>query len=134
MATPADADLILKLYDLRREAVCRQARQFFARWWPASAEEARLVGSDNSRQDNAWTRQATSYWEMAFSLANGGALDADLLARNSGEGVFFAVKCQALKARFPEAWTRTMAEAEAFLAGSALAQKKAEMFRGRLPR
>ena len=61
---------------------------------------------------------------MAFSLANSGALDGELLAKNSGEGVLFAVKCQVLKKRFPEAWTRSMPEAEAFIAASAIAQQK----------
>lgn len=132
MATPADADIILKLYDLRREAVCRQARAWFAAWRPASGEEAGLVQGDPSRQDNAYLRQATSYWEMAFSLVNAGAVDEALFAKNCGEGIWFAVKCQWLKARFPGVWTRTMPEAEALLARNAVAQQKAEMFRKRL--
>ena len=84
-----------------------------------------------SRQDNAWVRQATSYWEMAFSLVNTGAVDETLFAKNCGEGLIFAVKCQSLKERFPEVWTRTMAEAEAFIARNAVAQQKAETFKKR---
>lgn len=132
MATHADASLILQLYDLRREGVCREARAFFAKWKPISAEELRLVATDGSRQDNAWLRQATSYWEMAFSLVNTGAIDETLFAKNCGEGIFFAVKCQALKERFPDAWTRTMPEVEAFIARNASAQQKAEMFKKRV--
>lgn len=133
MATNADAQLIIQLYDLRREAVCRKARSFFAGWIPATAEEARTVGSGPGREDNAYVRQATSYWEMAFSFVNTGAVDEALFAKNCGEGILFAVKCQWLKAKFPEVWTRTMGEAEAFIARNAEAQKKAEMFRKRLP-
>jgi len=89
------------------------------------------VLSDWARQDNAFVRQATSYWEMAFSFVNTGAVDEALFAKNCGEGILFAVKCQWLKAKFPDTWTRTMAEAEAFIARNAEAQKKAEMFRKR---
>ena len=132
MASTADAQLIIQLYDLRREDVCRKARAFFAGWTPGSAEEARCVLSDWARQDNAFVRQATSYWEMAFSFVNTGAVDEALFAKNCGEGILFAVKCQWLKAKFPDTWTRTMAEAEAFIARNAEAQKKAEMFKKRL--
>lgn len=132
MATHADADLILKLYDLRREAVCRQARAWFAAFAPASAAEAEAVQKDMSRADNAWLRQATSYWEMAFSIANSGAIDETLFSKNCGEGLLFCLKCQKLKERFPSAWLRTMPEAEAFLARSPIAQQKAEMLRKRL--
>jgi hypothetical protein len=132
MATHADADLILKLYDLRRETVCRKARAWFSQWAPASADEVKAVISGGSREDNAWMRQALSYWEMAFSIANSVEVSTELFAKNSGEGIWFAVKCQALKAKFPDAWPRTMPEAEAFLARSEVAQQKAEMFRQRV--
>ncbi len=132
MATPADADLIIKLYDLRREPVCRAARSFFVQWAPTSEHEVTQVIGDAKHQDNAYVRQATTYWEMAFSLANTGAIDEELFAKNCGEGILFAMKCQKLAKQFPGAWTRTMGEAEAFIAKSPAAQKKAEMMRARL--
>jgi hypothetical protein len=131
MATHADADIILRLYDFRRENVLRKAREFFIAWTPASAEEAKLVATSFGRQDNAYIRQVTSYWEMAYSIANQGAVDETLFAKNAGEGVLLAVKCQWLKQKFPDAWTRTMPEVEAFIARNAVAQQKAEMFRKR---
>ena len=131
MATHADADLILKLYDLRREPVCRAARTFFMQWEPTTEHEVKQVVSDHKRQDNAFVRQATTYWEMAFSLANTGAIDSELFAKNCGEGIIFALKCQHLAKKFPGAWSRSMAEAEAFIAKQPIAQKKAEVFRAR---
>jgi hypothetical protein len=131
MATHADADLILKLYDLRREEVCRNARKFFITWNPASEHEVKEVLSDGARQDNAYVRQATTYWEMAFSIANCKAIDAELFAKNCGEGILLTVKCQHLAKKFPGVWTRTMAEAETFIAGNPIAQKKAELFKAR---
>jgi hypothetical protein len=132
MATIADAQFILQLYDLRREHVCREARAFFAGWKPTTAAEVAEVVEGRNATNNAYLRQSTSYWEMAFSIANSGAVDEVLFAKNSGEGVLFAVKCQWLKAKFPEQSSRSMPEAEAFIARSALAAAKAEMFRKRL--
>ena len=127
-----DADLILRLYDLRREGVMRKAREWFIGWHPTTAEEAKTICSDTSKIENAYVRQVTSFWEMAASLANAGTVDADLYAKNSGESVLLATKCQMLKAKFPDAWTRSMPETETFIAGNAIAQKKAKMMKARL--
>lgn len=126
-----DADLILRLYDLRREGVMRKAREWFIGWFPATADEAKSICSDTSKPENAYVRQVTSFWEMAASLANAGTVDADLYAKNSGESMLLAAKCLWLKSKFPDAWTRAMPETEAFVAGSAIAQKKFEMFKTR---
>lgn len=131
MATHADAELILKLYDLRREPVCREARKFFAGWNPTSETEIQQVTGDGKRQDNAYFRQAVTFWEMAFSIANSGAVDAELFAKNCGEGILFCLKCQHLRKKFPNSNFRAMAEAEAFIAKSPIAQQKAEMFKAR---
>jgi hypothetical protein len=131
MATHADAELILKLYDLRRESVCREARKWFGGWQPANEAEIQQITTDNKRQENAYYRQALTYWEMAFSIANSGAIDADLFAKNCGEGIFYCLKCQHLKKKFPNPTLRTMPEAEAFIADNPIAQKKAEMFKAR---
>lgn len=131
MADHADADLILKLYDLRRETVCREARSWFRSWKPDAAEVAAVLSSAKP-QENAYLRQATTYWEMAFSIANAGVVDATLFAKNCAEGIFFAMKCQRLGEQFGEAFPRRMAEAEAFIAGNALAKEKAAMYRKNL--
>ncbi len=131
MATHADAELILKLYDLRREAVCRNARTWFGGWKPENAAEVAQIHNDGARQENAYLRQAITYWEMAFSLANHGCIDGELFAKNCGEGILSCMKCQHLKAQFPNVFTRSMAEAEAFIAKSPIAQKKAEIMKTR---
>ena len=131
MATTADAELILKLYDLRREGVCRLARAYFISWKPASAEEILAVINDGTKAENAYVRQVTTYWEMAFSLVNTGAIDEELFAKNCGEGILMAMKCQHLAKKFPGSWTRSMAEVEAFVAKNAVAKQKAEMFQKR---
>lgn len=82
-----DASLILKLYDLRRESVMRQARQFFIAWRPQSSEDVMAIAGDFSKPENAFFRQVVSYWEMAASFVNHGVLHPALFADNCGEGV-----------------------------------------------
>jgi hypothetical protein len=79
MASSADAELILKLYELRTETVMRQARAWVGgEFWPQSADEFFEVLHDSGAQRNAWLRQVVTYWEMAASLVLHGALSADL--------------------------------------------------------
>jgi hypothetical protein len=91
-ATPADGDLLLKLYDLRREPVMRQARvDIIAKFVPKSWDEfAPVLKSDHPL--NVAYRMVTSYWEMAASMARHGALHAELLAENFGEGYIMFAK------------------------------------------
>ena len=131
MATHADADLILKLYDLRREPVMRIARSTWLGWWPADESMAKMACTDTTLEINAYIRQVTSYWEMAFSIANQTAVDSELFAKNCGEGILSVIKCQILAAKYPNAWTRKMPEAELFLANNHTAAAKAVTMRQR---
>jgi hypothetical protein len=93
MATAADADLILKLYDLRREETLRKARRFLVfDFNPKTLEELRAVTRDTKSQYNPYWRQAMSFWEMAASLVLRGALDADLFLDTSVEGILIYAK------------------------------------------
>jgi hypothetical protein len=92
-STPADADVVLKLYDLRRESVMRDARSWYLmKFWPKSAQEVADVSNAFGTQENAYFRQIVSYWEMSASLALRGAVDPDLFMDWSGEMVFFFAK------------------------------------------
>lgn len=84
-ATYDDANLLLRLYDLRREAKMREARAWFvANWKPKTmAELAELCppGSDN----NAKMRQVVSYWDMCASFVSAGVLNPELFFENNRE-------------------------------------------------
>jgi len=84
-----DADLILKLYDLRREETMRKARTFMAAFNPESLEDimALLTG-----EHNAYFRMVMSYWDMAASLVNNGAIDEQMFNDASGEHFFYYAK------------------------------------------
>src|SRR5262245_34119013 len=92
MATPQDADLIIKLYDLRRDETMRKARNFyFFEFFPQSADDVKaLLFNGLERPDhNAYFRQVTSYWEMAAAMVNHGSIDQALFFDTNGE--FFGV-------------------------------------------
>jgi hypothetical protein len=94
-ATAADAQLILKLYDLRREAELRKARH----WWvvtfsPQSADDFMKVSAAFGTPENNWMRQVLGYWGMASSLVHHGALNREMFLEPSfcGEMVLIYVK------------------------------------------
>lgn len=91
MATAQDADLIIKLYDLRREETLRKARNFmFFEFFPQSADDVKaLFSSTELAQQNAYYRQASSYWDMVAAMVNHGTIDKDLFFDTNGE--FFAI-------------------------------------------
>ena len=85
-ATGADAQIILQLYDLRRDTEMRKARHFIAaEFWPESAEDTLRIAREYPSPENTWLRQVTSYWEMAASFVLRGALHEGLFFDASGE-------------------------------------------------
>lgn len=93
LATPADAEIILKLYELRTETVMRQARAWVVgEFWPATAEEFLAVASNPRDPHNAWFRQVVTYWEMAAAMVLHGAVSAELFVDCNGEGFFLLAK------------------------------------------
>ena len=100
--TPADADLVLKLYELRREEVMRASRSTVLQWLPKSAEECVAI-TRWDHPDNAAYRQVSSYFEMAFGFARHGAVHPELLAEGCGEGLFLFAKVRPWLAQVREA-------------------------------
>ena len=93
MATTADAELILKLYDIRRESVMRKARAFVAfEFAPKTNAELLRVQRGIGTDENAQWRQVISYWEMAASFCLRGAVDAELFLDSNAEGIFIYTK------------------------------------------
>lgn len=87
-----DAELVLKLYDMRREAVMRQSRHAMAReFWPRSLDDVvALTKPDHPL--NAAFRQVVGYWEMAYGFAKHGIINPDFLAENGAEGLLLYAK------------------------------------------
>lgn len=91
MSKHHDADLILKLYELRREPVMREARNWFFTFNPQKPEDfLDAVTSDKS----GYYRMVISYWDMAASLVNNGAIDAQMFNDANGEHLFVYAKME----------------------------------------
>jgi hypothetical protein len=92
--TTADAELILKLYEARREAELRKARQWWVGiFWPNTVDDVLQV-TRSTGQENAWYRMVLGYWNMASSFVLHGALNEDLFMEPafSGEMYFIYAK------------------------------------------
>jgi hypothetical protein len=139
LATPADAEIVLKLYDLRREAVMREARAWvLGEFWPESADDYFAVATNPADAHSAYLRQVTTYWEMAAAMVLHGAVSAELFVDCNAEGFFllakFAPLLDAIRERSPMFLQKTSEMIKRFTAAAAryeLAQKNAEGMRAR---
>jgi hypothetical protein len=93
VATTADAEVVMRLYELRREETLRKARRFMVfEFQPKTLEELRTVSRDTKAAKNVYWRQTLSYWEMAASFVLQGAVDPDLFFDSNGEGILLYAK------------------------------------------
>jgi hypothetical protein len=96
-ATATDAQLIMQLYDLRREPEMRKARSWWlGEFWPQNADDMLKVVGATGTQENNWLRQVGGYWSMAAAFVLQGALNEELFIQPavSGEMVFVFAKVQ----------------------------------------
>jgi hypothetical protein len=131
LATPADAEIILRLYDLRRETVMRQARAWVGgQFWPTTLDEYLAVAENPADPHNAFLRQVLTYWEMAAALVLHGAVSAELFVDCNGEGFFilakFAPILEAIRERNPMFMSKTSELINRF---SAAAQRYEEVLK-----
>jgi hypothetical protein len=93
LATPADAEIVIKLYQLRTEAVMRKARAWLVGdFWPQTADEFFAVYDNPADKHNPFVRQVISYWEMAAAMVIHGAVSAELFVDSNAEGFFILAK------------------------------------------
>lgn len=87
-----DADLLLKLYDLRREEVMRSSRAAInTEFWPKSFEDLMLV-TKGDHPLNVPFRQTGTYWDMVYGMARHGIINSDFLIESNGEGLVLFAK------------------------------------------
>lgn len=91
MGKHEDADLILKLYELRREPVMREARNWMFTFNPTSVQDVMetMVGEHSGH-----FRMVISYWDMACAMVTNGAIDEELFNQTNGEHVFVYMKIE----------------------------------------
>jgi len=89
MSKHEDADLILKLYDLRRETVMREARNWLFTFNPTSIQDVMEVMMG---EHSGHFRMVISYWDMACAMVVNGAIDEELFNQTNGEHIFVYMK------------------------------------------
>jgi hypothetical protein len=124
LATPADAEIILKLYQLRTEALMRQARAWMVgEFWPAKAEDFLAVATNPGDPHNAWYRQVVTYWEMAAAMVLHGAVSAELFVDCNAEGFYLLAKfahiLEGIREKMPTFMIKTSELINRFTAASA---------------
>jgi hypothetical protein len=94
------ADLLMKLYELRREPAMREARAWFtAEFNPTTFEEVQqaLYGPKSAQ-----FRMVSSYWDMAASFVNHGAIDEQMFTDANGEQYVVFAKLEPFTAQYRE--------------------------------
>ncbi|MEI9968587.1 MAG: hypothetical protein WDM87_08185 [Terracidiphilus sp.] len=107
LATAADAEIILKLYELRTETVMRQARAWVGgEFWPQTVDEFYAVYENPRDPHNPWLRL-----EMGAAMVLHGAVSAELFVDCNGEGFFLMAKfahiLEAIREKNPTFFSKT---------------------------
>ena len=97
-----DTLAVLKLYELRSEAVMRQARAWFlSEFAPQSGKEIVALMLRGERE-SAFYRMVASHWEVAASLVNNGGIDEKLFLDANSEHIVVFAKLQPFVAEIRE--------------------------------
>ena len=95
-----DAQLVLQVYEMRREAVMRESRDALTReFWPASYEDVLALSKPDHPLNRAW-RQVGTYWEMVYGMVRHGIVHPDYFLETNGEGLFLYAKIQPYMERY----------------------------------
>lgn len=100
MSKAESADLILKLYDLRREPKMREARNWIFGFNPTSVDE--YFNTMMDPEVGGLLRMVVSYWDMAAALVNHGAIDPEMFNDTAGEHLFVFAKLEPILADLRE--------------------------------
>ncbi len=80
-----EVNLMLRLYDLRREPRLREARAWFVDHFHAGTPEELMQKYPQGSQENTYIRMVISYWEMVAGIVNRGLINDELFFESNGE-------------------------------------------------
>jgi hypothetical protein len=138
----ADAELLLHLYEVRRDPELRRARAWFLTEFKATAW-SEIQGRYLTHEDaDRYFRMTTSYWEMVGTLVNRGVLHADLFFDHTGEDLVTWERCKpwiaearaALRPTYLYQFERLVSDHQAFRQRTIAAYKAAGAKSNGLPR
>lgn len=87
-ATYDDVNLVLRLYDLRRESKLRRARDWFGTSFKARTTDEFNTLCPAGSEENAYFRMVISYWDMVASFITGEVLNRELFFQSGRELLF----------------------------------------------
>jgi len=100
LATYEDVNLILRLYEMRREETMRAARKWFSdSFKPKTAAEFNQLCPKGSGM-NAFARQVITYWDMVASFVSAGVLNQELFFESGRELLFVWTRVEPLVAEW----------------------------------
>jgi hypothetical protein len=120
-ATYDDANLILRLYELRREETLRKARSWFVGSFTVTSAEEMMQKYPFGSRENTDVRMVISYWDMAASFVTSGILNQELFFQSSGEMLIVWEKIRPLIESFrqvtrnPKAWSNLETVGNAYI-------------------
>src|SRR5258706_7704047 len=83
-----DAELVFRVYDLRRESVMRESRNAINKnFWPKTYADVQAVMKADHPLNAPW-RQTNTYWEMVYGVVKHGIVNAEYFLETNGEGLF----------------------------------------------
>ena len=89
-----DAEIVMRLYDLRREPVMRESRDALnTQFWPRTYEDV-LAVTKRDHDLNRPFRQVSTFWEMAYGMVKHGIVHAEYFMESNGEGFFLFARIQ----------------------------------------
>ena len=83
--TYEEVNLMLRLYDLRREPRLREARSWFVDNFQATTPEEVMKKYPQGSPENTYIRMVVSYWDMVASIVNRGLINDELFFESNGE-------------------------------------------------
>jgi len=127
-----DAQLVLQVYDLRREAVMRESRnEMFAKFWPKSYDDFVAITKPDNPQNRAF-RQVSGYWEMVYGMVKHGIVHPEYFMEANGEGLVLFSKIQPHLERFRKEMSPTAFQNAEWVATNTETGKRfAKMFQER---
>lgn len=128
-----DADLVLRIYDMRREPVMRESREAINRdFWPRNESEVLAVLQPEHPLNRPY-RQVSSYWEMVYGMAKHGVVHTEFLLDSNGEGLLLFARIEPYLAAIRAATSPRAFQKAEWIAGSCeLANAIMETFRNRV--
>jgi hypothetical protein len=117
------ADLLLKLYDLRREQKLREARDWWNKFKPKTVDDIKKVAYG---PDSLKFRIVLGYWEMAAALVNHGAIDEQMFYDTVGEHLFIYAKLQPFLKEIREQEPNTLMQVEKLIKKMPDSEKRLE--------